>query len=100
MNFEDILYEVRNGVAWITINRADKMNAFRGQTCDEIIRALNKAGYDRDVGCIVLAGAGDRAFCTGGDQGVHGGHGDVRAGEDDLLHVGHAVEGEIGRAHV
>ena len=32
MNFEDILYEVRNGVAWITINRPDKMNAFRGTT--------------------------------------------------------------------
>ena len=59
MNFEDILYEVRNNVAWITINRADKMNAFRGTTCDEIIKALNKAGYDRSVGCIVLAGAGN-----------------------------------------
>ncbi|NDE25773.1 MAG: 1,4-dihydroxy-2-naphthoyl-CoA synthase, partial [Betaproteobacteria bacterium] len=44
MQFEDILYENRNGVAWITINRADKMNAFRGTTCDEIIKALNKAG--------------------------------------------------------
>ena len=40
MEFEDILYEVRNGVAWITINRPDKMNAFRGQTCDELIKAL------------------------------------------------------------
>ena len=36
MEFEDILYELRNGVAWITINRPDKMNAFRGQTCDSI----------------------------------------------------------------
>jgi hypothetical protein len=44
MQFEDILYENRNGVAWITINRPDKMNAFRGTTCDEIIKALNKAG--------------------------------------------------------
>ena len=78
MPFEDILYEVRNGVAWITINRADKMNAFRGTTCDEIIKALNKAGYDRDVGCIVLAGAGDRAFCTGGDQSAHDGNYDGR----------------------
>ena len=43
MPFEDILYEVRNGVAWITINRPDKMNAFRGTTCDELIKALNKA---------------------------------------------------------
>ena len=78
MEFEDILYEVRNGVAWITINRPDKMNAFRGQTCDEIIKALNKAGYDRNVGAIVLAGAGDQAFCTGGDQSAHDGNYDGR----------------------
>ena len=78
MNFEDILYEVRNGVAWITINRADKMNAFRGTTCDEMIKALNKAGYDRNVGCIVLAGAGETAFCTGGDQSAHDGNYDGR----------------------
>ncbi len=78
MKFEDILYEVRNGVAWITINRPDKMNAFRGQTCDEMIKALNKAGYDRSVGAIVLAGAGDRAFCTGGDQSAHDGNYDGR----------------------
>src|SRR4030095_257679 len=78
MEFEDILYENRNGVAWITINRPDKMNAFRGTTCDEIIKALNKAGYDRNVGCIVLAGAGEKAFCTGGDQSAHDGNYDGR----------------------
>ncbi|MFA7438611.1 2-ketocyclohexanecarboxyl-CoA hydrolase [Castellaniella sp.] len=78
MKFEDILYEVRNGVAWITINRPEKLNAFRGTTCEELIRALNKAGYDREVGCIVLAGAGDRAFCTGGDQSAHDGNYDGR----------------------
>src|SRR6476619_8398583 len=78
MEFEDILYEVRNGVAWITINRPEKMNAFRGQTCDEIIKALYKAGYDKNVGAIVLAGAGDRAFCTGGDQSAHDGNYDGR----------------------
>jgi 2-ketocyclohexanecarboxyl-CoA hydrolase len=66
MSYQDILYEIRNGVAWITINRPEKMNAFRGTTCDELIKALYKAGYDKDVGAIVLAGAGDRAFCTGG----------------------------------
>lgn len=76
--YEDILYEVRNAVAWITINRPDKMNAFRGQTCDELIRALNRAGYDRAIGAIVLAGAGDRAFCTGGDQSAHDGNYDGR----------------------
>jgi len=76
--FEDILYDVRNGVAWITINRPEKMNAFRGQTCDELIRALNRAGYDRAVGAIVLAGAGEKAFCTGGDQSAHDGNYDGR----------------------
>ena len=78
MNFEDILYEVRNGVAWITINRPEKMNAFRGTTCDELIRAINRAGYDKSIGAIVLAGAGDRAFCTGGDQSAHDGNYDGR----------------------
>jgi 2-ketocyclohexanecarboxyl-CoA hydrolase len=78
MDFQDILYEIRNGVAWITINRPDKMNAFRGTTCDELIKALNKAGYDRSVGCIVLAGAGEKAFCTGGDQSAHDGNYDGR----------------------
>ena len=54
------------------------MNSFRGQTCDELIRALNKAGYDKSVGAIVLAGAGERAFCTGGDQSAHDGNYDGR----------------------
>jgi len=78
MEYQDILYEVRNGVAWITINRPEKMNAFRGTTCDELIRAFNAAGYDRSIGAIVLAGAGDRAFCTGGDQSAHDGNYDGR----------------------
>jgi 2-ketocyclohexanecarboxyl-CoA hydrolase len=78
MQFEDLIYEIRKGVAWIIINRPDKMNAFRGKTCDELIGALYKAGYDKSVGAIVLAGAGDRAFCTGGDQAAHDGAYDGR----------------------
>lgn len=78
MDYQDILYEVRNGAAWITINRPDKMNAFRGTTCDELIKALNRAGYDKAIASIVLAGAGDRAFCTGGDQSSHDGQYDGR----------------------
>ena len=54
MNFEDILYEIRNGVAWITINRPDKMNAFRGTTCDELIKALDMPTL-RSVRTTVLA---------------------------------------------
>lgn len=78
MQYEDILYEVNLRTARITINRPEKMNAFRGRTCEELIHAFNRAGYDRDVGVIVLAGAGERAFCTGGDQGAHEGQYDGR----------------------
>jgi 2-ketocyclohexanecarboxyl-CoA hydrolase len=78
MQYDDILYELRASAAWITINRPDKMNAFRGRTCDELINALQRAGSDRAVAAIVLAGAGDRAFCTGGDQSAHAGQYDGR----------------------
>jgi 2-ketocyclohexanecarboxyl-CoA hydrolase len=78
MTYEDILYEIRGGAAWITINRPDKYNAFRGQTVDELIHAFQTAGWDRKVGVIVLTGAGDKAFCTGGDQSAHDGQYDGR----------------------
>jgi 2-ketocyclohexanecarboxyl-CoA hydrolase len=54
------------------------MNAFRGRTCEELIRAVNRAGYDSAIGAIVLAGAGEKAFCTGGDQSAHDGQYDGR----------------------
>lgn len=76
MTYEDILYQVADGVARITINRPQVMNAFRSQTCEELIDALQRAGWEKSIGVIVLAGAGDRAFCTGGDQSSHdGGYG-------------------------
>ena len=78
MTYEDILYEVKDGVATITINRPEKMNAFRGQTCEELIHAFNKAGWDKKIGVIVLTGAGSKAFCTGGDQSAHEGQYDGR----------------------
>jgi 2-ketocyclohexanecarboxyl-CoA hydrolase len=78
MDYTDIIYQIRGGAAWITINRPDKYNAFRGQTVDELIHAFQKAGWDRSVGVIVLTGAGDKAFCTGGDQSSHDGQYDGR----------------------
>lgn len=78
MDYQDIRYEVDNGVATITINRPDKYNAFRGLTCDELIAAFNRAGYDDSIGVIVLTGEGDKAFCTGGDQSAHDGQYDGR----------------------
>lgn len=78
-SYEDIITEVRPaGVARITINRPDKYNAFRGQTVEELIDAFQRAGWDRSIGVIVLTGAGDKAFCTGGDQSAHEGQYDGR----------------------
>src|ERR1700733_15099787 len=78
MPYEDILYRVDVGVAHITINRPQVMNAFRGQTCEELIDAFNAAGWDKSIGVIVPGGAGDKAFCTGGDQSAHAGQYDGR----------------------
>jgi 2-ketocyclohexanecarboxyl-CoA hydrolase len=76
--YTDIQYTVKNGAATIAINRPDKYNAFRGQTCEEMIHALNRAGWDKSIGVIVLTGTGTKAFCTGGDQSAHDGGYDGR----------------------
>ena len=73
--YQDILYEVSDSVATITINRPEKYNAFRAETCEELIDALKRAASDREVAVVVLTGAGDKAFCTGGDQSDHEGGG-------------------------
>ena len=76
MEFEDILYEERDAVATITINRPAVMNAFRARTCEELLEAFRQASWNRDIAVIVLTGVGERAFCTGGDQSGHdGGYG-------------------------
>src|SRR6266850_3908422 len=72
MAYTDILYEKKNGVAWITINRPEVRNAFRTITVAELTDALQDARWDSGVGVAVLTGAGDRAFCSGGDQKERG----------------------------
>jgi naphthoate synthase len=67
-NLTDIRYEVDNGLAWITINRPERYNSFRANTVDELVLAFKQAWGSHDVGVIALTGAGDKAFCTGGDQ--------------------------------
>ena len=66
-SFEDILYEVADARATITINRPDRLNAFRSQTIRELAEAFEAAADDEAVGVIVFTGAGERAFCVGGD---------------------------------
>src|ERR1700758_2794113 len=64
----DVRYELERGVAWITIARPERYNAFRGQTVDELLHCFKLAWADGEVGVVVLTGEGDRAFCAGGDQ--------------------------------
>src|SRR3954467_8834501 len=71
--YQDILFDVRDGVAKITINRPEKYNAFTAETCEELIDAFRRAGYDKSVAVIVLGSAGDKAFCPGADQSAHEG---------------------------
>ncbi|MEW6273120.1 MAG: enoyl-CoA hydratase-related protein [Thermodesulfobacteriota bacterium] len=77
MSYQDVLYEVRDQVAWVTINRPQRRNAFRPETVDELIDAFKQAWADRGVGVVVLSGA-NGTFCSGGDQKERGptGYGD------------------------
>jgi 2-ketocyclohexanecarboxyl-CoA hydrolase len=70
-SYRDITYELGENAARITINRPEVMNAFRLQTVEELIDAFQKANEERSVNTVVFAGAGDKAFCTGGDQKAH-----------------------------
>jgi 2-ketocyclohexanecarboxyl-CoA hydrolase len=69
--YQDVIYEVKDHAVQIVINRPEVMNAFRLQTLEEMIDALKRADEEKSVNAVVLSGAGDRAFCTGGDQKVH-----------------------------
>ena len=71
-SYEDIIVATVDGVATITINRPQVLNAVRAQTVEELIEAISSAGWERSVGVIVLTGAG-KAFCSGGDQKTHKG---------------------------
>jgi naphthoate synthase len=64
----DTGYEVDDGLAWITIDRPERMNSFRARTVDELIESFTRAWTNTEVGVVCLTGAGDRAFCAGGDQ--------------------------------
>jgi dihydroxynaphthoic acid synthetase len=65
--FEDILYQVDGPAAIVTINRPHRYNAFRGQTVEELIAAFRLAWAEVSVRAVILTGAGDKAFCSGGD---------------------------------
>lgn len=70
--YTDILFEQFEGIAKITINRPRVYNAFRPQTNAEMLDAVGLCRERNDIGVVVLTGAGDKAFCSGGDQNVKG----------------------------
>jgi dihydroxynaphthoic acid synthetase len=67
VTYEDILYDVEGGVARLTINRPEVYNAFRSKTLQELKEAYEQIRDDNRVGVVVLTGAGEKAFCAGGD---------------------------------
>src|SRR3954447_5653519 len=83
----DVRYEVDRGLAWITIDRPERLNAFRARTVDELIACFKRAWADGEVGVVCLTGAGDRAFCTGGDQKQRAETGDYGPTETGLFEV-------------
>ena len=66
-DYEDIIYTVEDGLATIAINRPKRLNAFTGQTINEMVDALEKSEADGNVAVICLTGVGERAFSSGGD---------------------------------
>jgi naphthoate synthase len=70
--FQDVRYEVAEGMAKITINRPEVRNAFRPETLAELQQAFNFARDDDSVGVIIFTGEGNEAFCSGGDISVRG----------------------------
>jgi len=92
-DYADIRYELSgDGIAKIAIDRPEVRNAFRPQTLVELSDAFERARESLDVGVIVLTGAGDEAFCSGGDQRVRGDAGYL--GDDEAARRG------VGRFHV
>jgi naphthoate synthase len=85
--YEDILYEKAEGeaIAKISINRPEVRNAFRPQTVFEMSRAFADARDDSEIGVVILTGAGDEAFCSGGDQRIRGEGGYV--GKDGIARL-------------
>jgi len=85
--YEDISYAVEGHAAIITIDREKRMNAFRARTIEELIHAFKRAWADRDVRGLILTGAGDRAFCVGGDVKQRAETGDYGPTDNGLFEI-------------
>ncbi len=86
--YEDIRYEVEGRAAIVTIDRPHRYNAFRGKTVEELIKAFRSAWADHAVQAIILTGAGEKAFCTGGDVKQRAETGDYGPTESGMFEIG------------
>jgi naphthoate synthase len=96
-SYEDIRYELGDGIAKITIDRPERHNAFRPQTLAELRDAFAHARDDLEVGSIIFTGAGTEAFCSGGDQAIRGDDGYI--GDDEVAQQG-VGRLDVGDLHV
>jgi dihydroxynaphthoic acid synthetase len=87
MDYEDLRYEVDGCNAVITIDRVARLNAFRARTIEELIHAFKRAWADDAVRALILTGAGERAFCVGGDVKQRNETGDYGPTENGLFEV-------------
>jgi naphthoate synthase len=87
VKYTDIRYEVSEAIATLTINRPDRLNAFRGRTVEELIHAFKRVWADDAVACVIFTGAGDRAFCVGGDQKEWSETGSYGTSENGLFEI-------------
>ena len=67
-DFETLQYEERDGVAWVTLNRPERLNAFNSLMQRELHDCWRSLRFRDTVRCVVLTGAGEKAFCTGIDR--------------------------------
>jgi dihydroxynaphthoic acid synthetase len=88
-DFTDILFEVDGTTAVITMNRPARYNAFRAKTVEELTRAFRAAWADHDVRAIILTGAGEKAFCTGGDVKQRAETGDYGPSDSGMFEIGY-----------
>jgi naphthoate synthase len=96
-DYEDVLYERGDSIAKIAINRPEVHNAFRPPTLAELRDAFTRARDDIDVATIIFTGAGDQAFCSGGDQRIRGDDGYM--GDDEVAEQG-VGRLDVGDLHV
>ncbi len=87
MDYTDIRYEVDAPSAVVTIDRPERLNAFRGRTVEELIHACWRAWTDPSVAALILTGAGERAFCAGGDQKEDVEQGSYGTSENGLFEI-------------